>query len=159
MVESSIMDTQPQYLSLEEWAAHALRGNQPSVFTLRKYAREGRIEPPPFKVGKMLYVDRDATLSGDVGRLQPHRRAPERVPAAATVALYRHFDAIGQLLYVGISNNAIARYMAHRRDSHWSLDIATITIEHYRTRAEAEAAEAIAIVEERPRHNIAGVPA
>lgn len=69
-------------------------------------------------------------------------------------ALYRHFDDGGQLLYVGISLNAIGRLVQHRQSSHWANQIAKMTVEYYPTRTEALAAEVKAIREERPLHNI-----
>lgn len=70
--------------------------------------------------------------------------------------LYRHFDSEGRLLYVGISLSAITRLAQHRSASHWSRAIASVRIECFDTRREALAAEAKAILEERPLHNIAG---
>lgn len=67
--------------------------------------------------------------------------------------LYRHFDAAGELLYVGISISVMNRTAQHRSQSHWFDQIASISVEHFDTRREAEIAEAIAIREERPRHN------
>ncbi len=73
-------------------------------------------------------------------------------------ALYRHFNADGALLYVGISASLLARQASHMLRSHWSRHIATITIERFQTREAALEAEAAAIVAEKPRHNKAGVP-
>lgn len=78
------------------------------------------------------------------------------VPPGPT-QLYRHFDADGRLLYVGISLSAILRFEAHRTGSNWAQKVATITIEHFPTRAEALAAEVRAIRTELPIHNIAQV--
>ncbi len=71
-------------------------------------------------------------------------------------ALYRHFDAAGRLLYVGISFNSIQRTAQHRHGAHWFESIARIEIEWHPTRAAALAAEAIAIAKDAPAHNIAG---
>lgn len=67
--------------------------------------------------------------------------------------LYRHFDAAGTLLYVGISLNALNRLVAHIEDSAWYWSIATVTIDNYPTREDAEAAERLAICTERPLFN------
>lgn len=72
-----------------------------------------------------------------------------------TCALYRHYDADGQLLYVGIALSPVARLSQHMSASHWSDDIATVTIERHETREDAEDAERAAIREEKPAHNIA----
>jgi excinuclease UvrABC nuclease subunit len=68
-------------------------------------------------------------------------------------ALYRHFDAAGQLLYVGISLNSIQRTAAHRSKDWFEL-IARIEIIWLPTRAHALAAEAIAIARENPLWNV-----
>jgi hypothetical protein len=69
--------------------------------------------------------------------------------------LYRHFDATGRLLYVGISLFAFRRLAAHERNAGWWKDVRTVTITPpYRTRAEvAAAAEIEAIRNEKPRYN------
>ena len=79
---------------------------------------------------------------------------------AQATALYRHFDADGRLLYVGISLNAIARLTQHRLTAHWFRSIARIEIEWHESRELAEAAEREAIKQERPAHNVvhAGMP-
>lgn len=69
-------------------------------------------------------------------------------------SLYRHFDADGNLLYVGISLSAIERLRAHREQSHWFEKIAFITVNRYQTRHKAEIAEDMAISLEKPLHNI-----
>jgi hypothetical protein len=88
------------------------------------------------------------------------REGRERMDPRALqpTALYRHFDAHGKLLYVGISLSVVARLSRHVNGSHWSRQIAMITIEWHPGRPEALAAEAAAIVGERPAFNIAGVP-
>jgi hypothetical protein len=79
------------------------------------------------------------------------------LPHEGPTQLYRHFDDEGRLLYVGISLSAITRLAQHRSASHWSRAIVRVEIEHFDTRREALMAEAKAIIEERPLHNIAGV--
>ena len=69
-------------------------------------------------------------------------------------SLYRHFDANGRLLYVGVSTHVSSRTLQHMRDSHWYFDIVRIEIEHYPNRMRAERAEAIAIRDENPLHNV-----
>jgi hypothetical protein len=68
-------------------------------------------------------------------------------------ALYRHWDADGELLYVGISLSAVGRLAQHRASAPWFVDIANVTIEWFDTRAEAQAAEIEAITLEHPLHN------
>jgi excinuclease UvrABC nuclease subunit len=68
--------------------------------------------------------------------------------------LYRHFDAEGILLYVGISVNALHRLTQHEATKSWHDQISTITIETHPTREAALVAERNAIMRERPIHNI-----
>lgn len=69
-------------------------------------------------------------------------------------ALYRHFDADGALLYVGISCRPITRLKQHEHDSSWAAQIARVSVERFLTRQEALEAERLAIKKERPRHNV-----
>jgi excinuclease UvrABC nuclease subunit len=69
-------------------------------------------------------------------------------------ALYRHFDASGTLLYVGISLNAFQRLAQHRADSHWFSQITRVEIEWLDSRSLALEAEANAITRELPRFNV-----
>lgn len=68
--------------------------------------------------------------------------------------LYRYFDASGTLLYVGISLHAAQRASEHRKDKAWWSDVASMTIQHLPTRSAALKAERVAIVNERPLHNV-----
>lgn len=70
-------------------------------------------------------------------------------------ALYRHFDASGELLYVGISLNTVARTQQHAYGALWFEQIKRIEIEWHANRPAAEAAEVQAIRSELPLHNIA----
>lgn len=67
--------------------------------------------------------------------------------------LYRHFDADGELLYVGISLSAIGRLSQHKSTAHWADKIASVTVESFSTREQAVEAERIAIETEQPLHN------
>ena len=66
--------------------------------------------------------------------------------------LYRHFNADGVLLYVGVSLSAIERLIGHR-GSKWSHEIANVTVEPFRSRNAALAAETKAIRIEKPLYN------
>lgn len=70
--------------------------------------------------------------------------------------LYRHFDAQGRLLYVGISLSTVARLTQHRNSSDWYSQISRVEIQKFDTRSEAEGAEWEAIQKEKPIHNIVG---
>ncbi|MEH3109478.1 MAG: hypothetical protein PGN22_05160 [Agrobacterium cavarae] len=73
-----------------------------------------------------------------------------------TASLYRHFNASGDLLYVGCSNSVLRRTEQHESQSEWFLNVSTITVQHFADGAEALAAEAEAILSEHPRHNVRG---
>lgn len=68
-------------------------------------------------------------------------------------ALYRHWNAFGRLLYVGISLNAVARLVGHRQTAPWFGEIVEVTVDHYPSREEARAAEVRAIKTEKPAYN------
>ncbi|MFF7585865.1 hypothetical protein ACFZCK_00040 [Kitasatospora purpeofusca] len=72
---------------------------------------------------------------------------------ARRTALYRLFDAVGVLLYVGITADLGRRFTKHRNEKPWWRDVAEKKIEWLNSRPEAEAAEAFAIVAEYPVHN------
>lgn len=69
-------------------------------------------------------------------------------------ALYRHFDSAGVLLYVGISLGPVNRLQQHKRRSGWFSQIARVDVEWFDSRAAALKAEATAIFQENPLHNI-----
>lgn len=75
-----------------------------------------------------------------------------------TCQLYRHFDAEGRLLYVGISLSAVERLRQHVARAGWAGDIASITVETHPDRAAAMKAEREAVESERPMFNKQLVP-
>lgn len=71
-------------------------------------------------------------------------------------ALYRAFSDCGCLLYVGITRNPLGRMAKHGcTKAWWRTSVTSITYEWFDTRAAAYHAEAVAIQEEAPVHNIA----
>lgn len=68
-------------------------------------------------------------------------------------SLYRHFNADGELLYVGISLNHLIRLYQHSNASPWFDEISNISVEHFPSREEAVQAELTAIKKEKPKHN------
>jgi len=68
--------------------------------------------------------------------------------------LYRHFDSKDNLLYIGISINAVNRLRGHQKASEWYKYIFKVTIQNYPSRAELEDAEIKAINDENPSHNV-----
>lgn len=70
---------------------------------------------------------------------------PRDGETATSTSLYRVFGSAGELLYVGISKHALTRFHQHSKDKGWWPEAERIAVEHFDTRAEAEAAEARAI--------------
>lgn len=70
-------------------------------------------------------------------------------------ALYRLYPQTGELLYVGITDHLKVRLAAHAKDKAWWPQVTRKTVAWYPTKPEAADAEARAIQEERPVHNIA----
>lgn len=69
-------------------------------------------------------------------------------------ALYRFFDRNDQLLYVGISKNAIRRMLDHAEEKSWWQFVKRSSIEYHPTRSDALRAEREAIEQEAPLYNI-----
>jgi hypothetical protein len=67
--------------------------------------------------------------------------------------LYRHYDAKGVLLYVGIASHFAWRCQTHETRSHWFDRVVRVDVEHHPNRPRALRAEAIAIRDENPRCN------
>lgn len=70
--------------------------------------------------------------------------------------VYRHFSEDGELLYVGVTGNLPVRAYVHKLSSAWWNKVHCTTSVPYSTRAEAEAAEAAAILREQPTYNRKG---
>lgn len=70
-------------------------------------------------------------------------------------ALYRHYDASGHLLYVGISLSPMTRTAQHCESSVWFDSVARIEIEWHENRKEALRAERLEIKSASPKFNIA----
>jgi predicted DNA-binding transcriptional regulator AlpA len=101
------------------------------------------------------------TLRFNGGKLTIPKRAQDDSKMAnqdQITQLYRHYDAHGKLLYVGISLNVMSRRLTHEATSPWFLEVVRIEIEHYPSRDEASRAEKSAIRRERPQHNVMNQP-
>jgi DNA-binding transcriptional regulator YiaG len=73
--------------------------------------------------------------------------------------VYRHYDAGGRLLYVGMTLKPIQRLEYHRYTSSWVGEIRTIKIQPCANRGEAIAFEREAIRNESPLFNFAVIEA
>lgn len=74
-------------------------------------------------------------------------------PPTGRTALYELHDAAGNYLYAGVSAEPRTRFQAHAYDKDWWSEVATREITWFDTRAEAEAAEVVAIRTKSPRYN------
>lgn len=69
--------------------------------------------------------------------------------------IYRMRDLSGRLLYIGVTNGGLRRFMEHSRDKTWWREVSTIDVEHVHCRREViERIERDAIKDERPLYNI-----
>lgn len=71
-----------------------------------------------------------------------------------STSLYRHYDAEGALLYIGISLSWPSRTREHAGGSRWFDQVARVEIENFDTREEALTAEREAIKREKPKFNV-----
>jgi hypothetical protein len=71
-----------------------------------------------------------------------------------TCFLYRHYHPNGDLLYVGVSLDALKRQIEHAKDSPWRGMICLILIEPFESREAALEAEQVAIRTEFPKFNV-----
>jgi hypothetical protein len=83
----------------------------------------------------------------------PGQAEPTRADNNAPCELYRHYDANGALLYVGISASTMARLRQHKQEAEWFDQVAWIRIQRFASRWKASLAEQEAIHKERPRYN------
>lgn len=60
----SEVSARPRKLELSDWAKLEYGEKIPHINTLRKWARDGRITPPPVKNGKTWYVVPEARYQG-----------------------------------------------------------------------------------------------
>jgi excinuclease UvrABC nuclease subunit len=69
------------------------------------------------------------------------------------VHLYRYFDSIDRLLYVGVTQNLRQRGYNHKYESAWYSDVARMESVPYERRSDALKAETKAIQSESPLYN------
>ena len=82
--------------------------------------------------------------------------SPQALRAARETILYRFYDTLGQLLYVGITLDPAERFSAHAYSAPWWDRAVRITLERFATRFEASTAETVAINAEAPAYNRLG---
>lgn len=77
--------------------------------------------------------------------------------SSANQTLYRFFGKGNELLYIGITSNALNRISNHASDKPWFSEVTHATFEHFMSRAAVDAAETRAIRAEFPKYNKAKV--
>jgi predicted GIY-YIG superfamily endonuclease len=70
-----------------------------------------------------------------------------------TNVLYRFYSALGELLYIGITNDPWRRFSQHRSQKDWWNEVSTICQQSFATADELKTAEKMAIQSENPRYN------
>lgn len=93
--------------------------------------------------------------SGKPKKAEPVKRDTTQ---SGPTSLYRHYDAAGCLLYIGISLSAFTRFAQHKHGSVWSANVTRMEIEHYASREAALRAERRAIQVEQPVWNVQHAP-
>lgn len=125
--------------------------------TLTERVRADLLPAPSFDGKWLLWRVLEWDIE-QINRIPPVEMELEPVDDGATdepgFHLYRHFDAAGQLLYVGVSINALTRLAAHRQSAHWFWRIAKVEVTNWKTREASLAAERRAIRDEGPLFNI-----
>jgi predicted DNA-binding transcriptional regulator AlpA len=137
----------PAYLDRESIANYI----SVSVGTLQSMVQKG-VFPKP----RQISAKKEAWLTSEVESWCESRPnpAPRDYSGSSVFHLYRHFDAEGRLLYVGVSLSALNRLAAHKMHSKWYWKIARVEITNYGTRQASLNAEYEAIVNEKPMFNI-----
>lgn len=74
--------------------------------------------------------------------------------ASLRTALYWLYDKHDTLLYVGIGFNPMLRWSAHQEERPWWHELAYVHVDWFPNRAEAEAAERVAIETKFPLYNV-----
>jgi S-DNA-T family DNA segregation ATPase FtsK/SpoIIIE len=114
---------------------------------------EGQHAPRKFRAAHITDEETRLIASGMVPAAVMEMAEAAQIAGKGETALYRHFDAEGRLLYVGITNNYRRRSGEHEDSKPWWRLVASTTVERFPTRKEAEAAEKAAIKTEWPEKN------
>jgi excisionase family DNA binding protein len=126
--------------------------------TLSRIVKAGELTP--VRIGKHTMYDQadleryiDAhTLLATAAAYVPEPELPGRW------TLYRFYAESGDLLYIGITGQGANRWTHHSKYQPWWTEVATIRVEHHDSLDAVAAAEAEAIIAERPRYNVKGQP-
>lgn len=87
-----------------------------------------------------------------MSEFSPRKERLANIPTA----VYRFYDAAGELLYLGMTHDVDGRWATHERTQPWWLDVARREFTWCGTRAEAEQIESTATALEKPRYDRSG---
>lgn len=88
------------------------------------------------------------------GPSRPPLVGMDDLPGSNVFVVYRIFDQVGQVLYIGCSTNVSERLKAHRATSWWRESAHSVTTEVFDTPREMRSAEVRAIRSESPVYNV-----
>lgn len=125
---------------------------------IRNYVYEPSPEIPNLWVAVRWKTPEEMDTEDAAEKEQKTRRAA-RQKAMATgdtrrTALYRLRNHDDDLLYLGISEKPLQRWVQHAGDKKWWPEVVSMSLEWFDSNAEALAMEAHAIRSEKPLHNI-----
>ena len=148
--------TGPKLVTLDRWSRELAEDMRCSTEEARRFnewvsgelaTSVQRLDEPRSRVAaaRIIYAHIRANLSG----------APRpRAVSSGKHMVYQLFDAVGTLLYIGITDRGPLRLVEHYRKKPWFGDVAEVQFERYETRAESEAREARLIRDRAPLYNI-----
>jgi len=119
--------------------------------TVDEYVARVVAEAPPLSDYQRERISALLATGGDT----PRRVTPQEPPRQYPQIMYRHLDACGCLVYLGITNAFHSRTKEHSRDSWWSKFSKTVDITDLGTTdaKEAREVERAAITDEHPVFN------
>ena len=120
--------------------------------TVDEYLARVVAEAPPLSDSQRERIAALLVPGGDAPRLVTAQEPPKQYPQI----MYRHLDACGCLVYLGITNAFHSRTREHSRDSWWSKFSKTVDITDLGTTdaKEAREVERMAIIKESPVFNL-----
>ncbi len=125
------------------------------VFTFGEKPSQGVVQEPILATSERdVLPDLVETRQPEPLKEPPRKKKTRKPRESVPTSLYRHYDAVGCLLYVGISLSAFTRFAQHKHGSLWSANVTRMEIEHYASREAALAAEKEIIETERPVWNV-----
>lgn len=125
---------------------------------LRNFEYERSAEDPNYWVAVRQKTEEEMAAEIAAEKTQQVRDTARQKAAASgdsrRTALYRLRDSDDVLLYVGISEKPLQRWVQHAADKGWWPEVAGMSLEWLDSNAEALAMEAHAIRTEKPLHNV-----